>query len=192
MTLEEQTKNQNYKLWIRGCLGFKNLREGLVETVDTIVKNQHEDFVKNLTSTECDKCSLKTLLPNHVKVNNKCPKGRTKCFCIVHSKNRMPCPNSFCGSVYDSIVADHLFSEPTWSNTDLAKWGHSYFELAKCYIGSSGYKDKHTIQEVDCSALLNIIINNRAFERLLWKAAQDPSAHFIQVIFLLYGQIVYL
>ncbi|XP_060600615.1 uncharacterized protein LOC132754046 [Ruditapes philippinarum] len=180
MALEEQTKNQNYKLWFRGCLGFKNLREGLAETVDTIVKNQHEDFVKNLTCTECDKCSLKTLLPNHVKVSNKCTKGRTKCFCIMHSKNGMSCPNSFCGSVYDSIVDDYLFSEPNWSNTDLAKWGHSYFEIAKCYIGSSGYMDKHTIEEVDCSALINIIINNRAFERLFRKAAQDPSALFIQ------------
>ncbi|XP_045161022.2 uncharacterized protein LOC123525917 isoform X2 [Mercenaria mercenaria] len=180
MTHEEQFKNQNYKRWIRGCLGFKYLGEGLVQTVNTTVKNQHGYYVKNLTPSECDKCCTNTLLPNHAKVDNKCTKGRKKCFCLMYSRSRTFCPNFFCSAVYDNIVDNHRYQDPNWSNTDITKWGSSYLEVAKCFISSSGYKDKLTIQEVDCSGLLNIIINNTAFENTVTKVtyAFDPLPAF--------------
>lgn len=182
MSLEEQLENQNHIHWYRGCLGFKYLRDGLVQTVDTIVKNQHIDFMKNLVCSGCNQCSLNTLSPSHGRVGNSCREGRSKCFCL-RSKIRRPCPNSFCGHVYDSIVTYHKYSDPNWSNTNLANWGSSYLEIAKCFINSGGYKDKHNIEYIDCSGLLSIIINNRAFESSVTgiSSGLDPSALFIQV-----------
>jgi hypothetical protein len=98
------------------------------------------------------------LLPEH-KTRQCIQKSRSKCFCSTW-QNRRKCPYQFCSRFYDKIVFAHSEANPSWQNTDPSRWYSDHWELAKCFLGTTGYLTTHSALETDVTGLLSIAIND--------------------------------
>ncbi|WAR29426.1 hypothetical protein MAR_003009 [Mya arenaria] len=126
-----ETKHEN---WLRVVWGLLYVREGLQGYVDTKGKEQYETFMNNVNG----KCNNQTC--NQCQVNSKCQNGTTK----VTEKSRFR-PGHFCDEMNKNIQNNHVRIKPLWTNTDSTKWQDphdGYWEVAKCYLSTSGYLDK--------------------------------------------------
>ncbi|XP_053381559.1 uncharacterized protein LOC123556485 [Mercenaria mercenaria] len=153
-----------YKNWVRSALSLKYLKHGIHSFVDRIAKQHHTDllysYIKGTgcVAKSCSECTLENLLPDHPR--SRCiQKFGSKCFCNNPS-GRRKCPNNFCSRFYDLIGLAHDERNPIWANTDPARWFGDHWAMAKCFLGTTGYSDKHTAVETDASGLLSIMLNN--------------------------------
>ncbi|XP_045188231.2 uncharacterized protein LOC123546108 [Mercenaria mercenaria] len=172
-------RDELYKNWIKRGLGLKYVKNGVTKYVVDTVNKQHADFLKTGPCVKCTSCKLETLQPAHTCTFTKgspklCPLGMKKCLCL--KKNQIPCPNNFCGAIHDEIVKSNRYRDPNWSNTDICKWSSEPWEVAKCFINISGYADKTTAEETDCSGILSIICNNFEFPAHLEQIAKEVKS----------------
>jgi hypothetical protein len=165
-----------YRNWVRATLALKYLKIGLEAFSDSAVKKHSYDIMATL-GNKCNACTEKSLLPH---TENQCPRQKKRqCLCFKNQKQkpRQLCPNGgFCGKVYDRIVLDHRFQDPLLSNTDVQKWGSDPWSVATCFINTTGYKDKQSAKEVDCTGLLSLCINNIFIETMLGKVTIDGTS----------------
>ncbi|KAH3753119.1 hypothetical protein DPMN_187749 [Dreissena polymorpha] len=59
---------------------------------------------------------------------------------------------------YHRFKRTHL-KGPSWSNTDMTKWCSDSWELAKCYMPPTGYKNKPSADKTDFNGLIGALIN---------------------------------
>ncbi|XP_053381538.1 uncharacterized protein LOC123557479 [Mercenaria mercenaria] len=153
-----------YKNWVRSALSLKYLKHGIHSFVDRIAKQHHKDLLfgyrkdTGCAAKSCCECTSENLLPDHPR-NGCIQKFRSKCFCN-NTGGRRKCPNHFCSRFYDLIVRAHDERNPIWANTDPARWFGDHWATSQCFLGTTGYSDKHTAVETDASGLLSIILNN--------------------------------
>lgn len=161
--MEFDERQYNYLRAVRGLL---YLKEGLEGFVDECAREIHSSFLEKVRSNpnfsnkmSCGQCTVSNLLPAHASSGN-CPQvDRRKCLCC-NRNNRRHCPSNICGVLYDCIVGDHMNMTLNWANTDINKWGTDYWEVAKCYIYTKGYKQKSSSQQTDVTGLLNICFDS--------------------------------
>ncbi|XP_060572703.1 uncharacterized protein LOC132730737 isoform X3 [Ruditapes philippinarum] len=172
-----------YRNWVRGALALKYLKVGLEAFSDKAVKSQHDDIVSAFKGA-CNSCTEKSLIPHK---QDQCPRQKKHlCLCSINTKNKKHkstkmCPNGgYCGKFYDRIVCDHRFHDPLLANTDIQKWSSDPWSVATCFINTSGYKDKQSAKDVDCSGLLSLCINNIYIDMLLGEVIIDPFAQVQQ------------
>ncbi|XP_060554206.1 uncharacterized protein LOC132715231 [Ruditapes philippinarum] len=153
-----------YKNWVRSALSLKYLKEGIYGFVDQFSKQHHsnllQSYIKGTGSpaTSCTECTSENLMPDHPR--HQCiQKFRSKCFCN-NPVGRRKCPNNFCSRLYDLIVIAHDERNPLWINTDPGKWYMDHWEIAKCYLSTTGYSEQGTAGDTDVAGLLSIIVNN--------------------------------
>jgi hypothetical protein len=153
-----------YKDWVRSALSLKYLKEGIYGFVDQFAKQHHsnllQSYIKDTGSpaTSCTECTSENLMPDHPR--HQCiQRFRSKCFCN-NPVGRRKCPNKFCSRLYDLIVFTHDEGNPLWINTDPRKWYSDHWEIAKCYLSTTGYSEQGTAADTDAAGLLSIIINN--------------------------------
>jgi hypothetical protein len=157
-------KEKKERNWVRVAYGFKFLKNGLASFIDQQIHQQHNDLKQSLENDSsnpaksCTSCSSENLLPNH-QTRQCIQKIRTKCFCSTWH-NRRKCPNQFCSRFYDKIVFAHAEANPSWQNTDPTRWYSDHWELAKCFLGTTGYLETHSASETDVTGLLSIAIND--------------------------------
>jgi hypothetical protein len=168
-----------YRNWVRGALALKYLKVGLEVFSDKAVKSQHDDIVSALKGA-CNSCTEKSLIPHK---QDQCPRQKKHlCLCSINTKNKKDkstkmCPNrGYCGKFYDRIAWYHRFQDPLLANTDIQKWSSDPWSVATCFINTSGYKDKQSAKDVDCSGLLSLCINNINIDMLLGGVIIDPFA----------------
>lgn len=150
--------------WKLAALGFKFLREGLINFVSNEVGKRHKVLKEKVAQycnnvSPCMKCTASNLLPEHEHVNRCNQKPKRNCFCQQQRGNRRKCPNNFCSYFYDLIVEDHVEKNPFWKNTDFTKWYDECIQYAKCFLGCRS--PANSIGDVDCAGLLSIVINNK-------------------------------
>ena len=76
-------------------------------------------------------------------------------------------PSNMCGlcsEIGNKIWDNHRFKKaklkgPSWSNTDSTKWCIDSWELAKCYMPPTGYKDKPDADSTDFNGIIGAIYN---------------------------------
>ncbi|XP_060575426.1 uncharacterized protein LOC132732915 [Ruditapes philippinarum] len=168
-----QITQEVYRNWMRGALALKYLKIGLEDFSEKVVAKHHNDLMKTLGNT-CNTCTERSLLPHK---QDQCPRqGKHQCLCtkIQKKKSRLLCPNGgFCGNVYNKIVCNHRFQDPSFTNTDVQKWSSDPWSVATCFINTTGYKDKQSAKDVDCSGLLSMCINNIYIEMMLGEVIID-------------------
>ena len=166
---KQQLKNPKYRSWVKAGLGLKYVKEGLEPFCNDIVNQQHTDILDNvkrkhgLTTVTCGTCNLRTLQPDHVRIKHAgCPLQQKDCNC-QYPKGKILCPNNVCGAIYDEVINLHSSRPPcpNWKNTDVGLWCSDPWAIAKCFINAPGYSQKSTASELDTTALLHVLINNR-------------------------------
>ncbi|XP_060555276.1 uncharacterized protein LOC132716112 [Ruditapes philippinarum] len=180
--VEEQNRKKRYRNWIKGGLGLKYLKNGLEDFCDEMVKQQHRNLKKtveekiNVSDIQCSSCNVSTLQPNHVKVKGKCPLFHIKCNCLHPGGNKM-CPHNVCGVMYDEIIRLHASNPPcpNWKNTNSKRWCTDPWSVAKCFINASGYEEKSSASEIDCSGLLHVFLNSKGMRSLLTFSSTGPN-----------------
>ncbi|XP_060587188.1 uncharacterized protein LOC132742740 [Ruditapes philippinarum] len=190
MAHEIHLKNSKYRQWVKAGLGLGYLKEGLAPFCDDIGKQQHKDIINQIQGTKtpkpivpCGVCQITTLQPDHVRVSKViCPLKQDKCNCCFPN-NKKPCPNNICGAIYDSIIQNHASIPPApfWRNSDAHDWSIDPWSICKCFINAPGYKDKTSAADVDCSALLHVIINNKYFHNHIGCNVTGPNNLFAKV-----------
>ncbi|XP_053395788.1 obscurin-like [Mercenaria mercenaria] len=162
---KKQLTEDLFKNWIRGALGIKYLKQGIQEFAENSVQSHHYEIKKQLPPVVCENCTEDVLLPSHTQ--GQCPK-KSKCLCSKQRKNRRVCQSQgFCSTFYDKILFDHRFFDLTLTNTDIPSWGTDPWSVATCYISTTGYRGKPSANEIDCSGLLSMLINNTFIHRIL-------------------------
>jgi hypothetical protein len=73
-------------------------------------------------------------------------------------------------------VYAHAENNPIWQNTDPSKWFSDHWELAKCYLGTTGYQNRCSAFETDVTGLLTIVINDLALHDAI-----DNLNNFVEV-----------
>jgi len=164
MSLTEQITEAGFRNWIRASLGLKNLKEGLVGFIENEAKIQYERCVKQvkqnagISDYTCNQCSFQILLP--LNQNNPNRRGNT---------TKRTCPQSgACGIFYDLVADVHTETAPKWCNANFDQWSSSHVEFIKCFIFTSGYKDKRSFEQLDALALLQICLYNRLLHKTLF------------------------
>jgi hypothetical protein len=176
MSHQTQIEKEKYRNWVQGALSMKYLRDGLEKFTDDVVQNEHTRILRQIriaTGLNCTGCSIRDLKPIHTSVydsttkRKSCPRGQNNCNCLY--PNKASCPNKICGAIYEEILNTHAFSPPSpcLKNTDITKWATHPWEVAKCFINASGYRDKQSAEEIDVAGLLHIFINNTMFQTSL-------------------------
>ncbi|KAH3770857.1 hypothetical protein DPMN_172154 [Dreissena polymorpha] len=69
-----------------------------------------------------------------------------------------------CSEIGNQIWYHHRFKQapvkgPSWRNTNITKWCTDSWELAKCYMPPTGYKDKASAGETDFNGIIGAIYN---------------------------------
>ncbi|XP_052263335.1 uncharacterized protein LOC127866659 isoform X2 [Dreissena polymorpha] len=71
---------------------------------------------------------------------------------------------SLCSEIGYQIWDNHRFKKanlkgPSWNNTDTTQWYTESWELAKCYMPPSGYRDKPNADSTDFNGIIGAIYN---------------------------------
>lgn len=156
-----QSKDELYKNWQFAVLGLKYLKQGLETFVKNETQNCHFDLIQDLkkkgfTST-IDTSAQTYMDPIDYRIPPVyyCSKDDTG---DVKQCSKQ-CHNAVCRSLVIKIQNHYRQGNPIWKNTDPCMWASDYWEVAKCFLSIDGYKDKHSVEDTDCSGLLSIIIN---------------------------------
>ncbi|XP_053391149.1 uncharacterized protein LOC123555908 [Mercenaria mercenaria] len=149
-----------YNNWVRAASGFIYLKSGLQTFISRQLQEQHTDILTKIgpAAVRCTSCTADNLLPEH-HTRFCAPNYRNKCFCKDHHSRRK-CPQNFCSKFYDKIIASHAEANPLWLDVDIAKWYDNFFEFAKCFVSTTGYREQHSVTEMDALGLLSIAIND--------------------------------
>ena len=160
MSHDDQLKDPLYRNWVKAGLGIKYLHEGIASYVDIQVKTLHNDFLSDIRnnlgnqSGSCSSCKLENVLP--CATFGLCS-GKP---CRFHRLHRYtPCPNKVCDKLYKKIKTMHRDEKPSWKNTDPTKWCTDHWEIGKCFMAETGYYDKQSAVDTDCTGLLSVIVN---------------------------------
>ena len=168
MASQQQSKEAEFKHWVKARLGLIYLKEGLAPFCQGIANQQRKHILDNIRQTKslasnatCGTCQYKTLKPNHnCTGSEECPYGLFDCNCR-YPRGKYACPNGICGAIYDDIIRNHRFT-PNWENTDSRLWTSDPWSIAKCFI--NGYDLNTSAAGTDCIGLLHMIRNNRYFQ----------------------------
>ncbi|XP_052235753.1 uncharacterized protein LOC127847710 isoform X4 [Dreissena polymorpha] len=99
----------------------------------------------------------------HVRSDMRAKHGiletNTCCLCSDPSKLCQ-----LCSEICIRLWENHRFKKsklkgPSWSNTDTTKWCTESWELAKCYMPPTGYRDKPNANSTDFNGIIGAIYN---------------------------------
>ncbi|KAH3800572.1 hypothetical protein DPMN_154206 [Dreissena polymorpha] len=139
--MEETLRTKEAQNWLKCMLAMYKTRDAISE----LASGLFEKFYIHIRGILHD--------DHHISVQKTCTTCRDpKQGCSVCSK--------ICHLIWDS----HRFKDvnlkgPSWNNTDSTQWCTSSWELAKCYMPSTGYKDKPSADNTDFNGIINALYN---------------------------------
>ncbi|XP_045172384.2 uncharacterized protein LOC123534279 [Mercenaria mercenaria] len=185
MTSSDESENHAKKErnWEQARHGLKYMRKGIQPFVNDVIKEEHQKILKAIqytigTNNACNSCSLSTLRPNHSKTHGRCPLNHKHCNCLLAAGKTINCPKGACGIVYERLITLHRFQSPNWKNVNPKTWCVDAWEIGKCFISTHGYDETRSIADIDTSGLLQVIINNLAFQSHLDCTIDPPEDTF--------------
>lgn len=158
------------KNWVIAASALKCVRNCIAPYVDFHIQKHYKNAVKSVCNEFPananylnDNCTRNNLLPAHKPLECPC-RFKERCFCRKPFNRRL-CPNHFCSLFYDRIVADHVFSDPKWVNTDPSRWSQDHWEYARCFIPTLEDQNVHSAEDSGLLSLINICLNHRQFQQ---------------------------
>ncbi|KAH3755121.1 hypothetical protein DPMN_189807 [Dreissena polymorpha] len=163
--MENEVEDTELRNWVKACLALKCFKEGILPF---IAKKCDEWYIHMISVVEaecsssyrCKSCDINRVEPQHATKNNKCSDKRCNC----KRNDQTPCnENGSCGVLYDLLKNEHVRCEPNWLNTKCDLWSDKQvgpWELIKCFIFTTGYREKTSIAQSDVTALIQICANN--------------------------------
>ena len=150
--------------WFYAAKGLECLKLGLEDYVCTQIEQKYNNLIQTVENTlgySPIDCSMQSLIPfpirfNFVPQTYSCDIHNTR---DVNSCVAEKCANAVCYKLLIEIKKMHVHMKPIWANTDPSKWTGVSWEIAKCFLSSTGYTDTNSVKDVDCSGLLSILIN---------------------------------
>ena len=157
-----------YTAWLLAGLGLKHLKLGLEDYVNKQIVKSHHDLLHdvaqsmNLSVSDID-CSGQTLIQNANRRTFRPPVYD----CQVHSTGDInicvskKCENATCHILLKEIIKLHRLKKPIWCNTNINpnQWICDPWQFGKCFLSLSGNHHITSIQEVDCAAILGVMLN---------------------------------
>ncbi|KAH3822254.1 hypothetical protein DPMN_124028 [Dreissena polymorpha] len=146
----ELLKDKRTGNWFKLFIACFITKQGLEKFVDSGLKKFHEDIYTRVfkmkkipEGTECHQCKPQ------------------KIFC----KNPQPCEHGICDKVHEMVAREHALKTPSWSNTQC--WMSSYWEVAKCFLPSSGYRENTGVKDTDFNGIVSLMIHCKHFQNSL-------------------------
>jgi hypothetical protein len=176
---------EKFSEYLKLGIALKITKEGLYGIVDKETNNFHQYILQNILGKQpCSECQVENIL--------ECPTTGlcSPKHCSFHSSSlRQPrqCPNGSCNIIRD-IIREHFRYynqdklEPSWSNTNAQLWTENPFQVMKCYLPRNEYQEIGTIGDVDLNGLINVIINNKRFDKYLSDDFDKKDNFYIKVI----------
>ncbi|XP_060601543.1 uncharacterized protein LOC132754833 [Ruditapes philippinarum] len=176
---------EKFSEYLKLGLALKITKEGL----QGIVKKETNDFhciiLQELIGKQlCSECRIENLL--------ECPSTGLCSLkhCSFHSlslRQLRRCPNGSCNIIRDKIRENFRYNkssipEPSWSNTNAQLWTTNAFQVMKCYLPRSKYQGIGKIEDVDLNGLINVIINNKRFDKILSDDLIEKDNSYIKVL----------
>ncbi|XP_052237824.1 uncharacterized protein LOC127849145 [Dreissena polymorpha] len=139
--MEERLTKKEAQNWLKCMLATYTTRDVLAQLADlgfkafyTCIRNDMRAQRGILETTTCSSCS------NPFK---QCP---------------------LCSEIGIQICDNHRFKKgklkgPSWINSDSTKWCTNTWELAKCYMPPTGYRDKPNANSTDFNGIIGAILN---------------------------------
>ena len=158
------TEERRRDLWYLATSGLLRLKLGLVNFVKTHIKVCHLDFLENLaisiglsSATEIDGTGPTWIQDIDVNKRFYCQTHETYDIKICERQ----CPNASRQKLLDEIKNLHRQKKPIWKNTHInpSQWICNTWEFAKCFLSVAGYQHVNSIEELDPSGVLSIMIN---------------------------------
>ncbi|KAH3818086.1 hypothetical protein DPMN_119682 [Dreissena polymorpha] len=150
--MDIELKDIGTRNWVKTWLALRCFKDAILPFMkDKCAEQYLKDisYIKHLSGSKaytCNLCKVDELKPPKKKKTNKvCPdKGS-------------------CGYLCDRIIDLHVKNDPNWSNTNSEFWSDDTrgpWERIKCFIHTSGYKEKKDISEADITAFVQICTSN--------------------------------
>lgn len=172
MSTRSQTENAKFHNWVRGTLALQNLRNGLSKYVNQHVIRLHESF----------KCCIKQKYDRRNPSCITCPDCKKNPNSCDSTKKQQSCANCVRKELRVMVIDEHFYSKPIWTNTDTKKWISDAWEVAKCYLGSSGYRNKQP-SAIDVTGMLSICLNCKSIRSSISKISSFEEVRILCTIF---------
>ncbi|KAH3823122.1 hypothetical protein DPMN_124921 [Dreissena polymorpha] len=163
--MENEVEDVELRNWVKACLALKYFKEGILPFIS---KKCDEFYIHKISVVEaecsspyrCTSCDITKLEPHHAAKKIICSDKRCNC----KRSGQISCKDhGSCGVLYDLLKNEHARCEPNWSNTKCDSWSDKQvgpWELIKCFIFTTGYREKTSIAHSDVTALIQICANN--------------------------------
>ncbi|XP_052821110.1 uncharacterized protein LOC128246747 isoform X1 [Mya arenaria] len=176
MLREKEAQN-----WVKAALALNITKEGLQDFVDGVLIDVHQDIYSTVRTskvlppgTACAQCFTENVLK--CPTRGICTSPKNCRFHNSHQKMYAPCPNGICEGVRDEIIQHHMFSGPSWKNTNADKWCTSHWEIGKCFLPPDGYKTVSSINDSDFNGVISVMMNCKDFQtKLSFNVATQPN-----------------
>lgn len=118
----------------------------------------------------------------HQSILNLLPPGQTCSSCST--QRRQSCRKSVCDKIRNKIKSEHIYSSPTWDNTNAKLWCSNSWEIAKCFMPPGGYDMTSSAADTDLPGLLSVVINYKFFKATVAKIFSDVNASMFYIYFI--------
>ena len=116
-----------------------------------------DEAIRSFVATEITK--FHDYIKSNFKHRSMC--GRCR------STNASHCSSRICSDITSLIELVHRYSPPCYKNSDITKWLSDPWEIAKCYMSRSKELEGKPESDIDFPSVLNVVINNTRFQRLI-------------------------
>ncbi|KAH3825150.1 hypothetical protein DPMN_127023 [Dreissena polymorpha] len=139
--MEEKLRSKEAQNWLKCMIATYTIRDVMAD----LANDEFQAFYNHIR--------------NDLDAKHGIGKEKTCTTCSDPSKRCRLC-SAICIFIYDN----HRFKKgnlkgPPWRNTDSTKWCTDAWELAKCYMPETGYKDKPNADTTDFNGIIGALYN---------------------------------
>ena len=167
-------KDKYYLNWIKLGQALKCVAEGLTPFCEKVIDKVHVSLIEKFGQKTCNTGCIVQKVAKQGSDEGKqdaknAPADDTPQTLGTGEKKRwsIECPCNICNRWLDGIIAELGEEKCSWKHTDVKKWPKQSWQLAKIFMGSGKPPANHAPAKTDAVALLQLIINCKAFD--------DPS-----------------
>ncbi|KAH3747620.1 hypothetical protein DPMN_182048 [Dreissena polymorpha] len=164
-SMSENLRGKDEQNWLKCTIAAFTAKDALVKFATDSFTNFYEDVRQTIVNTKgigkhitCSACTIDK-------------KGQ------LHTTGKL-CPG-ICSGIRYLIWNNHRFKRtayigPSWGNTDSTKWCTNSWELAKCYMPETGYREKDA-DTTDFNGIISAVYNCTWVETLFADNLNQPD-----------------
>ncbi|KAH3818396.1 hypothetical protein DPMN_120006 [Dreissena polymorpha] len=148
--MEERLRTKEMQNWLKCWIATFKIRDVIAQLAKDGFEAFYDHIRRDMSAkhgiNEADTCSRHAV---GMQYSSKCS-DQSKC--------------RLCFGICQYIWDNHRFKKgnlkgPSWSNTDYTKWCTDAWQLAKCYMAATGYKDVLSAYTTDFNGIVGALYN---------------------------------